>query len=405
VDIPTFIKRLREDNIDGAGEIIYNACPLGLVCGFACPTSDLCEGSCVLNKVGQAPIRIGSLQGFVTNNCEVIENSRDNGTKKVVAVIGAGPSGLGCAIQLKRMGFDVEVFEKFKSIGGLADRVIPIYRLPSSAIKRDVDRLKSAGVKFHLGEIIDGENCRALLKDFDAVFIGTGLSADKEYWVEGMESEVDDIIPALDFLDWTRKYEQGIGDPPQLGKRVVVIGGGNVALDAAVVAKRLGSERVIVLYRRFKNEMPGWESEYLEATNLGVEFRWMSIVNSVKVKMKKLQSINVQRMKFTQTQEDGRRWVEPNLDYPIYEIPCDTLIYALGQKLDPSIADCFGIETSEMLGIQVDPSTFQTNVPKVFAAGEAISGGATIVYSMSQGMSAGRSIGKWLLESNPYSKG
>ena len=213
-----------------------------------------------------------------------------------------------------------------------------------------------------------------------------------------METRTDGILPALDYLDRARSYEEGNIDLPQLGKRVVVIGGGNVALDAAVIAKRLGSEQVIVLYRRSKDEMPGWESEYLEATALGVEFRWLSAVNSVNVKMGKLQSVNVQRMKFAQTQEDSRRWVEPDVDYPDYELPCDSLIYALGQTLDASIAEHLGIETPDKNGIQVDISTYRTNNPKVFAAGEAVSGGATIVFSMSQGMAAGRSIGKWLLE-------
>ena len=144
VNIPTFIKRLREDNIVGAGKTIYDACPLGLVCGYACPTSDLCEGACTLIKEGQTPVRIGSLQAFVVTNYDITENPVDNGSGKAVAVIGAGPSGLGCAMQLKRMGFGVEVFEKSNSIGGLADRVIPFHRLPSSAINRDVNRLKES---------------------------------------------------------------------------------------------------------------------------------------------------------------------------------------------------------------------------------------------------------------------
>lgn len=398
VNVPAFIKRLQEDNIDGAGEIIYDACPLGFICGLACPTSDLCEGACVLNKSGQTPIRIGALQAFVTSNYEPSENLGNNRSRKAVAVIGAGPSGLGCAIQLKRMGFEVEVFEKSKSIGGLADRVIPFHRLPSRAIDRDVNRLKEAGIKFHLGIKIDKENSKTLFEGFDAIFIGTGLSADKEYWVEGMEIPADGIFSAMDYLDLARKYEEGTIDLPKLGKRVVVIGGGNVALDAAVLAKRLGSEQVIVLYRRSKDEMPGWESEYLEATELGVEFRWLSSVISVTIKIGKLQSVNVQQMRFTETQRDGRRGIEPDLEFPNYALPCDSLIYALGQTLDASIADHFGIEALNKSGIQVDLSTYHTNIPKVFAAGEVVSGGATIVYSMSQGMAAGRSIGRWLLE-------
>jgi dihydropyrimidine dehydrogenase (NAD+) subunit PreT len=398
VPVPTFIKRLQEDNLDGAGDAIYAACPLGLVCGVACPTSDLCEGACTLNKSGQTPVRIGALQAFITSHYDLAENPAGHGAGKAVAVIGAGPSGLGCAMQLKRMGFEVEVFEKSNSIGGLTERVIPYHRLPSSVISHDVNRLKGAGVKFHLGVEVDGENAKALIEDFDAIFIGTGLSADKEYRVEGMEGPVDGIVPALEYLDWARKYEEGTADLPQLGKRVIVIGGGNVALDAAVVAKRLGSQQVIVLYRRDKNEMPGWESEYLEATSLGVEFRWLSSVDSATIEMQKLHSVNVQPMKFTETEEGGRRWVEPDLELATYALPCVSLIYALGQKLDVSIADHFAVGTLDGREIQVDPSTYHTNIPKVFAAGEAVSGGATIVYSMSQGMAAGRSIGKWLSE-------
>ena len=398
VNVPSFIKRLREDNLDGAGEVIYSACPLGLVCGYACPTIDLCEGACVLNRAGQTPVRIGALQAFVTRQAALAEKSADNGHRKAVAVVGAGPSGLGCAIQLKRLGFEVEVFEQSESIGGLADRVIPYHRLPSSVVEHDVKRLKDAGVVFHLGAHIDQAQARTLLEKFDAVFIGAGLSADKEYRVQGMDGPVEGIVPALEVLDRARKYEAGAADLPPLGKRVVVIGGGNVALDAAVVAKRLGAEQVIVLYRRFKHELPGWESEYLEATNLGVEFRWLSSVSAVTVKQKELQSVQVQPMRFTQSQQGGRRWVEPDPERPSYELPCDALIYALGQKLDAAIAEDFGIGARDASEIHVDPATFHTSLPKVFAAGEAVSGGATIVYSMSQGMAAGRAIARWLLE-------
>ena len=398
VDIPGFIKRLREDNMDGAGDLIYESCPLSYVCGLACPTPDLCEGACTLNKLGQTPIRIGALQAYVASNCELLENHDDNGKGKAVAVIGAGPSGLGCAIQLRRMGFEVEVFEKSNSIGGLVDRVIPSYRLPSTAVIQDVNRLKEAGIKFHLRVEIDEENARILLEDFNAIFIGTGLSVDKEYRVEGMDKEAEGILSALGYLEHARKYEEGRADLPQLGNQVIVIGGGNVALDAAILAKRLGSEQVIVLYRRSRDEMPGWESEYLEAARLGVEFRWLSSVNAVTIKKKKLQSVTVQRMKFTQNKKGGRRWVERNEAVPTYQLSCDSLIYALGQELDSSVADYFGVETLDKQRIQVDHSSFQTNVPKIFAAGEAVSGGSTIVDSMSQGMAAGRSIGRWLLE-------
>ena len=174
-----------------------------------------------------------------------------------------------------------------------------------------------------------------------------------------------------------------------------MVGGGNVALDAAVVAKRLGAEQVLVIYRRSKDEMPGWESEYLEACSLGVEFRWLSVIDEIIVVQGQLQAVKISQMRFVSASLGGRRWVEPDPEIPPYTLPCDTLIFALGQTLEDGIQEVLGIESDTPLLI-VKEGSFQTPIPGLFAAGEAVSGGSTIVASMSAGMAAAREIDQFL---------
>ena len=394
VNIPGFIRRLGENNLVGAGELLYASCPLAATCGLACPTSDLCEGACTLSKMGQTPVRIGSLQTYVASQYMQSEMIGALDSPSKVAVIGGGPSGLGCAVHLRRLGHEVDIFDRGVLLGGLVDRVIPHHRLPNEVIDFDLARIKDGGVSVHLEQDIDQQRVQELLNTFDAVFVGTGLSDSRTLTAPGVESE--DVHSALLYLDRARQSEKGSADAPDLGKQVVVIGGGNVALDAAVMAKKLGADRVIVLYRRTKDQMPGWETEYIEAATLGVEFRWLSVVQEIKSQQGKLQSVLVQTMKLAAPGADGRRKVEPDPDTLAYELRCDSVVLALGQVIDPALPEHMGLTLSGNGTVPVDDVTYQTENPKVFSAGEVVSGGATVVYSMSQGMAAGRAMHAWL---------
>jgi len=390
VDVPGFIRRLREENIQGAGALIYEACPLGTTCGMACPTDTLCEGACVLKDLGQTPVRIGSLQAFACDQHEDSEEAVGSPFPMHAAVIGAGPSGLGCAVQLARLGHNVQVFDDSDRPSGLVDRVIPAHRLPAQVIETDLKRLEPSGIQFHLKHNIDASRANSLKTKFDLIFIGAGLGSVNPFTPPGYD--LPGVCSAMDFLAQARDYTLEKGARPTVGKNVAVIGGGNVALDAAVTAMKLGAERVIVLYRRTKEQMPGWDSEYLEAAALGVEFRWLSVVEEVLENAGEVSAVRVGSMRLTEPGADGRRKVVPDGNVPAYILPCDQVIHALGQIPDPSLADLFGLETNLNGALQVNPQTWQTSDPGIFAGGECASGGSTIINSLSQGMQAARAM-------------
>lgn len=393
VDVPGFIRRFREDNIRGASEIIYDSCPLGCTCGTACPTSVLCEGACVLEQLGQTPIRIGSLQAFITASSP-LEEPHLNEIQKRVAIIGAGPAGIGCAVQLNRLGIQADIFERDDQPGGMVNRVIPAHRLPAEPMETDLLRLQNCGIGFIYNQDINADKLNQLRNAYDAVFAGVGLAGENQPNQPGTQST--GVYSALDFLQKDRLAALGYRTPPQLGKRVLVVGGGNVALDSAVVAKRSGAEQVLVIYRRSKDEMTGWESEYLEACSLGVEFRWLSVIDEIITYQDQLQAVKIGQMRFVSTHLGGRRWVERDSAIAPYTLPCDTLIFALGQTLEEGIQEILGFKGDSTLLPLVEGS-FQTPVPGLFAAGEAVSGGSTIVACMSAGMAAAREIAQFLL--------
>lgn len=395
VAVPLFIRRFRESNLEGAGEALYDACPLAATCGLACPTMDLCEGACVLRAAGQNPVRIGALQAHVAGQYSCSEADATSPSAGRVAVVGGGPAGIGCAVSLLRLGYAVDVFDRQDSPGGLVDRVIPPQRLPGEVVAWDLSRLNT-GIQFHLGQNINPQRLAQLLNGYDAVFVGVGLSAAATLDVPGMQ--LVGVVSALDYLEQSRRYARNQTNPPHLGDCAVVIGGGNVALDAAVTAKRLGAARVIVLYRRSMAEMPGWETEYLEAASLGVEFRWLSSVERIHGRDGRVSSVKVVPMRFTAAQVGGRRWVERDAEAKSYLLPCDAVVFALGQKLEQEFTQPAGLAVNGSGVIESNDVTFRTVLPKVFSAGECASGGQTIVYCMSRGMAAGRAIDCWLKE-------
>ncbi len=396
VAVPLFIRRFREGNLAGAGEALYDACPLAATCGLACPTMDLCEGACVLRATGQNSVRIGALQAHVAGQYSRFEAGATSPSPGRIAVVGAGPAGIGCAVAVRRLGYAVDVFDRKDSPGGLIARVIPSHRLPEEVVAWDLSRLQKSGIQFHLGQDIEPQRLAQLQDEYDAVFVGIGLSAAETLDVPGMQ--LQGVVAVLDYLEQARRYAGNQTDPPHLGDRVVVIGGGNVALDAAVTAKRLGAERVIVCYRRSMAEMPGWKTEYLEAVSLGVEFRWLSTVEHIHDRDGRVRAVTVVPMRFTTAQRGGRRWVENDPEAQSYLLPCDAVVFALGQKLEQEFAQPAGLAEIGQGVIKSDEVTFRTALPGVFSAGECASGGQTIVYCMSRGMAAGRAIDRWLKE-------
>lgn len=396
VNIPRFIRRLREENFQGAGAEVYQACPLSATCGMACPSDTLCENACVLKNLGQTPVRISALQAFAASSYSGKEMAAVNSTPAKVAVIGAGPSGLGCAVQLARLGHEVHVFDEASTLTGLVDRVIPAHRLPHEMVNMDVQRIRQLPIEFHLGQIVESDQARQMMGAFDVIFVAAGLSDINPFEAAG--ADIPGVCSAMDYLAQARLYCNNESTPPATGKVVAVIGGGNVALDSASVARRMGAERVIVLYRRTKDQMPGWESEYLEAAGLGVEFRWLSVVEEVISSVDHVVGVRIASMRLGELGPDGRRSVEPDPDAGTYVMPCDQVIHALGQTPDSLIAQMFGLKTAKNDRIIVDPVAHRCGESKIFAGGECVTGGSTIVNSMSQGMQSARAIHEWWLK-------
>lgn len=386
VDVPGFIRRFQDGNLQGAGELVYQNCPLGATCGLACPTARLCEGACVLHHAGQPPVPIGALQAFVCLHYRKVELAGSVQRPYRVAVIGSGPAGLGCAVTLRRHGHRVDLFDRRDRLAGLVDQVIPAHRLPASVVAHDLKYLAALKMNFLPGNDIDPQSFNRIRSEYDAVFLGTGMASLQTAEIPGMTTV--GVVDALDFLEQARVGKTTL--EPQ--HSIIVVGGGNVALDAAVVAKRSGAGEVIVLYRRTRDEMPGWDSEYLEAARLGVEFRWLSTLAAIEQIDGKVGSVKVQKMHFVDEIRGGRRWVEADPAQAISSLQCGMVILALGQAVDRDWLKELGLQLTPEGYPTSDAGTGQTSLPMVFAGGELASGGSTIVDSLHQGMLAGERL-------------
>ena len=394
IDVPGFIRRIAQENLGGSNQLLIERNPLAAICGLVCPTFDLCEGACVLPRMGQSAIRIGALQFYVASRFQVREMLNENDLQAQIAVVGGGPSGIGCAVILRRLGYHVHLFDSDSGLGGLVNQVIPSYRLLQEVATHDLKRLEQYGVDFHFKVHVTPDMLSSLEKEYDAVFLGIGLGKLSQNTFPGVDLE--GVRSAMDFMKQARLFAQGKAPMPVTGERVVVVGGGNVALDTVVLAKKLGAERAIVLYRRSLEEMPAWRSEYLDASEVGVEFRWLSTIKCIVGEGNRVKAIEVQPMRRTGVHDGGRSSVEKDLTAHPYVLPCDTVLLALGQRLDNSWADAVGLSITPQGTISIELSTHQTGRPKIFAGGEAAIGGSTVVASLADGMAAGNSIHLWL---------
>lgn len=395
IDIPRFIWRIETGNFEGAYEVLVRSNLLPAICGLVCPTDSLCDGACILRHQALVPVRIGALQYFVANNYqwdEILQAPHRSAAK--IAVIGAGPAGLGCAVQLRRLGYTVDIYDRHRYPGGLLRYAIPSYRLPEEALEAELSRLQAANIGFYMGQEIDGEMVHHLLDRYDALFLGIGLSALPVMSVPG--EELEGVVPALELLQQVRMSERGEAPLPTLGQRVVVVGGGNVAVDVACTAKQLGVSRVMVLYRRSLEEMPAWRREYSQATALGVEFRWLTTIAAILADYGRVRGVLTQPMRFVGSESpDGRRAVAPASERG-EELPCDQVIIAVGQALESDLITSLGLDTRDSQIIAVNPETLQTSNPKVFAGGDAINGGTTVVQAIAEGLKAAWGIDTYL---------
>ena len=403
LQIPRFIAELAQGNIAGAAAVIAEDSSLPAVCGRVCPQETQCEGSCVLGVKGE-PVAIGKLERFVA------DYSRDNQEKpaavvapangKKVAVIGSGPAGLACASDLAKWGYDVTIFEALHKAGGVLEYGIPEFRLPKDKVLRpEVDSVRALGVKIETNVIAGRTITVDSLMDkegFQAVFIGTGAGLPKFMGIPG--ENYNGVFSANEFLtrnNLMKAWREDYLTPIHAGKKVCVVGGGNVAMDAARTALRLGAE-VHIVYRRTEAELPARKEEVHHAIEEGIIFDMLTnpveVIGDERGWVKALKCV---KMELGEPDESGRRSPVP-VEGSEFEIPTETVIMALGTSPNPLISKTTkGLEVTRR-GCLVANEEGATTRPGVFAGGDAVTGAATVILAMGAGRTAAKAIDAYL---------
>ena len=407
VDIPVFIRKIRERRFEEALEIILEKNSLPAICGRVCPQESQCMGHCVLGVKGE-PVNIGGLERFVAdqeNRMKIrMKTSVAPSTGKKVAVIGSGPAGLTVAAELARLGHSVTIFEALHEPGGVLMYGIPEFRLPKRIVREEIDYVKSLGVKIEtnviIGKMIKIEDL--LNSGYDAIFIGSGAGLPRFLGIPG--EDLNGIYSANEFLirvNLMKAYKFPEYDTPvKVGDKVVVIGGGNVAMDSARSALRLGGD-VTVVYRRTKEYMPARKEEVMNAKEEGVKFLFLaSPIRFIGDKKGSVCKVECIRMELGEPDESGRRRPIP-IKGSEFTIDADTVIVAIGQRPNPI---CVYGENDVKLTphgtIVADPETGETGKPGVFAAGDIVTGNATVISAMGGGKRVARAIHEFLMNKN-----
>lgn len=404
--IPVFISKLVENDIPGAAAVIAEDSSLPAVCGRVCPQETQCEGSCILGVKGE-PVAIGKLERFVADYSrshpeeirpEAVQERKQSAAK--VAVIGSGPAGLACAADLAKWGYDVTIFEALHKAGGVLEYGIPEFRLPKEKVLRgEIEDVLKLGVKIETDVVVGRTVTVDSLLDrqgFAAVFIGTGAGLPKFMNIPG--ENLCGVFSANEFL--TRNnlmcaYREDHMTPIHIGRKVCVVGGGNVAMDAARTALRLGAE-VHVVYRRTEAELPARKEEVHHAMQEGIIFDMLTnpkeIIGNEKGWVSAMKCI---KMELGEPDASGRRSPVP-VEGSEFEIETDTVIMALGTSSNPLIAKTTaGLETTRRGGIVTD-ETGETSRPGVFAGGDAVTGAATVILAMGAGRTAAKAIDNYI---------
>jgi dihydropyrimidine dehydrogenase (NAD+) subunit PreT len=391
VDVPGFIGELAAGNPGDAAATIFAENLLGATCARVCPVEVLCEGACVLEHEGRRPIAIGALQRYATEwaferGLAIRTAVRPNG--RSVAVIGAGPAGLTCAGELAARGYAVTVFDEREEIGGLVRYAIAPYRQVREPLPDEHHALEQLGVELRLGtRIARREELEAIAADADAVFLGIGMGADTA--VSYLGDDLPGVWDSLVFIEALKT-----GHLPDVGRRAVVIGGGNTAIDVAREAVRLGAEEVTLVYRRGEAEMPAYPHEIEEARDEGVRFQFLATPVRF-LGTRRLEAVECRLMSLGEPDESGRRRPVP-LEGSEFELVADTAVKAIGQQARAEPAEWIeGLELDRG-AVKVDAATGRTTSPKFFAGGDAINGGASVVEAVRDGKRAAQAIDRWL---------
>jgi glutamate synthase (NADPH/NADH) small chain len=387
VDVPGFVTAIADGDPGRAAELIFAENLLGGTCARVCPTELLCEGACVLAHEGRRPVEIGRLQRHAADLALGEHRplrSRSAPTGFLVAVIGAGPAGLACAGELAARGHEVTVYDESREVGGLVRYAIAPYRQLNEPLPDEAEILRELGVRIVLGRHVGPELLERLAANSHAVVLAVGLGADSR--VHYMGDDLDGVWDSLPFIEAIKT-----GRPPRIGRHVAVIGGGNTAIDVAIEAARLGAESVTILYRRTEAEMPAYPHEVAQAKAEGVAIRWLT--NPVRfVGCDRIEGVACVRMELGEPDESGRATPQPVPDTE-HVVPCDTLIKAIGQEPRRELAEWLdGLELDANGCIRTDAETGRTSLARIYAAGDATNGGATVVEAVHEGKLAARAV-------------
>ncbi len=405
VDIPGFIALVRDGKFAEAAAKIKETNVLPAVCGRVCPQEDQCEIKCVLG-IKSEPVAVGRLERFVADwerEHDLAEKPQvPPSTGKKVAIVGSGPAGLTCAAELARKGHECTIFEALHEMGGVLVYGIPEFRLPKKILKVEVEALQDLGVKLETSAVIGKlDTIGELMEDegFDAVFVGTGAGLPTFMQIPG--ENLIGVYSANEFLtrsNLMRAYEFGHSDTPiARGRRVMVIGGGNVAMDSARTGIRLGAENVILAYRRSREEMPARAEEIHHAEEEGLDFHLLTVpVEFIGDDDGRLVKARMQKMELGEPDSSGRRRPVP-IEGSEYEEDIDVAIVAIGAGANPLISSTTpGLEINKWGYIVTNEETGETSIPGVYAGGDIVTGSATVILAMGAGRTAAESIDEYL---------
>tara|TARA_B100000579_G_scaffold158567_1_gene128974 strand:+ start:660 stop:2099 length:1440 start_codon:yes stop_codon:yes gene_type:complete len=406
-NIPDWLKLTAEGRLEEAYNLAQSTNNMPEVCGRICPQDRLCEGNCVIEQSGHGTVTIGSIEKFITDNAWakgwVKPIKIDNELNQSIGIIGSGPAGLACAEQLRKKGYQITIYDRYDRAGGLLIYGIPNFKLEKDVVERRIKLLKDGGIKFKLNfEVGKDATLDELKKSHDAILIATGVYKPREIDIKG--SDLNNIFPAMEFL--TTSNKKGLGDKVESfdngtldakDKNVVVIGGGDTAMDCVRTAVRQKAKSVKCLYRRDKENMPGSSREVANAEEEGVEFVWLTSPKEF-IGNNKVEKVLVNKMKLGDPDDGGRR--KPVVDEGSdYEIETDLVIKSLGFDPEdlPKLFDEKDLQVSKWGTIKIDFDTMETNLKGVFAAGDIVRGASLVVWAIKDGRDVAESIDKFLI--------
>ena len=406
-NIPDWLKLTAEGRLEEAYNLAQSTNNMPEVCGRICPQDRLCEGNCVIEQSGHGTVTIGSIEKFITDNAWakgwVKPIKIENELNQSIGIIGSGPAGLACAERLRKKGYQITIYDRYDRAGGLLIYGIPNFKLEKDVVERRIKLLKDGGIKFKLNfEVGKDATLDELKKSHDAILIATGVYKPREIDIKG--SDLNNIFPAMEFL--TTSNKKGLGDKVESfdngtldakDKNVVVIGGGDTAMDCVRTAVRQKAKSVKCLYRRDKENMPGSSREVANAEEEGVEFVWLTSPKEF-IGNNKVEKVLVNKMKLGDPDDGGRR--KPVVDEGSdYEIETDLVIKSLGFDPEdlPKLFDEKDLQVSKWGTIKIDFDTMETNLKGVFAAGDIVRGASLVVWAIKDGRDVAESIDKFLI--------